>query len=526
MLSGSDNPVQNNQASVLFCPSCKTNILPTCSFPSVPLATLRSNHTPSSANIARATVILQEEERELQSYGEEIQHVRQALERLEVERRMLKRRVEERRSWLAPIRRLPMEILSKIFELSDCSLDISKYDVNTTALVLSQVSYYWRSVTIMKRSIWSNIHFEIHKMTKDLTPLLQTYIDNAAAHPLSIFISDFYDLIIPHPALHKLHKCIGMRSFHFLRALISHFPQSQVLELHSVPNEVLSYTIREETAFPLLRFLYYYGRPGIVPEQGNHFWNAVCHAPALRNVEVDDVAHWVHERFHPVSVPWNQLKTLVIGDVESYSHFRFILANCPQLETFEVGELLNWELGLADVKEPVVLPSLRHLDVGGVTDDDNHFILSGMILPSLRTWYTYTRAPQCVQLMIERSSCSLENLYMYDISFDISGTSTSLLKIFEHSPYLEHLLLSFENPCHEEERADSNADEEFNVPKLFTLLSPSSTQSHTPLTRLKTLCLHEHQDFTASYICSILDMVEEMRLNTVVGWVSLLFRRS
>ncbi|KAK7026133.1 hypothetical protein VNI00_015708 [Paramarasmius palmivorus] len=177
----------NNINNDLLPCSNASGFLSSCSYPPVPTSILRSNCAPSQTDVTQTNAILQEEQQELQRYDEEIRRSRLVLESLEAERDLLDRKMQERRSWLAPIRRLSKEVLGKIFAVtvglseSDFSLAIG-YDygddesddeysssVQAPALALSQVSSHWRNVACEQRSIWSSIHLELHKMEADFT---------------------------------------------------------------------------------------------------------------------------------------------------------------------------------------------------------------------------------------------------------------------------------------------------------------------------------------------------------------------
>ncbi|KAK7026123.1 hypothetical protein VNI00_015698 [Paramarasmius palmivorus] len=522
-MPGSDNSIQNDP-TILLCTSCKINILPTCSFPSVALTTLRMNHTPSDIDIARTMAVLQEE-REMQSYDEEIQRVRRVMERLEVEKEMLNQKMEERRSWLAPIRRLPVEILGKIFvevaNFRNYAFAIHHNHVEAVALVISQVSSHWRNVAFELQSIWSSIHLTLRKMTSDVTPLLQMHIENAATHPLSIFIDNVNEVVTTALTIAQLQELIGMHGFRFLQMLVGHFSRSKTIEMRYISSDFLSYTVQESTSFPILRsFSCISGGEDITPHD-TYFWNAICTAPVLRHIQVDKVTYWMGAGGN--RVPWGQLRSLYIHALERYTDFRFIITHCPQLETLEVSEAsfsrgpegFSW----GDTIEPVELPSLRKLDIGGVTSDDYYSALASLILPSLKTLHTGTDGPygevsvrqdlQSLVSLVQRSSCALTELHLYPISSTLTQTSfTLLLKVLELLPCLEYLLV-FMRPRNESTTENSNAVNDPFTPRLFSLLSLSPSRSRTLLPRLNDLQLHEHSAFDVSCLDAILDTVEE-----------------
>ncbi|KAK7051663.1 hypothetical protein VNI00_004642 [Paramarasmius palmivorus] len=364
-----------------------TNFLPTCSYPPIPRYMLRSNLLPSQMDVAQTNYVLQEESEELRRYDEEIQRLRLILESTEVERDMLYRKMQERRSWFAPIRRLPVEILARIFvevvEQSDFSLEIDPYDateIHATPLELSHVSYHWRIITFSQQSIWSSISLGIHQMEKDLTPLLDIYLTNSANHPLTISIRDF-EARLP-STVGDVGQCLGVHASSFLRKLTSQFPRCQELTLWALqPGHLL----QEETSFLLLRRLSL--SLSSVPVIGHnddgvdHFWNAIRDAPALEHVTthsgLEDIISIGINHVH-----WDRLKSLSIIDLDRYTDFRFVVTHCRQLEELEIEAWLDdpdWDEGIEP--QTVVLPYLRKLELSG----DIRFMLNSLTLPSLQT---------------------------------------------------------------------------------------------------------------------------------------------
>ncbi|THV04339.1 hypothetical protein K435DRAFT_649365, partial [Dendrothele bispora CBS 962.96] len=76
---------------------------------------LRSPAEATEAEKARANQILQDAESDFASYDAEIARLKTALSVLEHKRQCLQDYVDKHRSLLAPVRRLPPEILGLIF---------------------------------------------------------------------------------------------------------------------------------------------------------------------------------------------------------------------------------------------------------------------------------------------------------------------------------------------------------------------------------------------------------------------------
>ncbi|KAK7021867.1 hypothetical protein VNI00_017214 [Paramarasmius palmivorus] len=510
------------------------NFLPTCSYPPIPRYILRSNLLPSQMDVVQTNYVLQVESEELRRYDEEIQRLRLILESTEAERDMLYRKMQERRSWFAPIRRLPVEILGRILvevvKLSEFSLEIDPYDateIHAIPLRLSHVSYHWRSLTFSHKSIWSSINLGIHRMEKDFTPLLDIYLTNSVDHPLTISIRDF-EAHLPDQAsstAEELEECLGLHTSSFLRRLTDQFPRCQELTLWALqPGHLL----QEEASFLLLRKLSLSLSSEPVPVAGhdingtNHFWNAIRDAPALEYV----TTHSGLLDIISISIDhlrWDRLKTLCINDLAQYTEFRFVITHCRQLEELQIGAWLDdpdWNEGVEP--QVVVLPYVRKLELSG----DIHFMLGSLTLPSLRiaqlgmgyrgvnstsTLDSVHRALQDFLSLLQRSSRteSLTELHLTNmpLAFSIKWFTT-LLRILEHSSYLEHLKVSM-GRSYEPEATNAGAGDVSFIASLFSLLLLPSSHSRAFLPRLNDIELHEHRDFSPQFLNSILEMVEE-----------------
>ncbi|KAK7021865.1 hypothetical protein VNI00_017212 [Paramarasmius palmivorus] len=396
----------NNLPDSPQCIRCKTRILPTFSLAGVPAYTFRANIAPTNTDITRTKANLEEEEQEIRRYDEEIQYASLFLEKLKAQKEVLLQKMEERRSWLAPVRRLPVEILEKIFlEVPEKTLQVGgfwntkskgyRFSVKATSLSLTHVSCHWRNVANGTRSLWSSIEWKRWKkpMRRDLTPLLDIYLRNAADAPLHVFI-DVYNRDAM-PALRKVQDWKGRHELPFLQTLVGQFSRCEQLSVNCLEPTVLQHALQdtEGKTFPKLRKLLYkrngpiLGSDGSMPINGR-FWDAIRYAPRLEYIDVDAIAHFTEmEIFHPGSIlPWDQLQIIHMTNLDSYTDFRVLITHCPLLEEIQVEEAFEFDDGLAyeEIIEPVVLPWLQVLDFGPERAEDLHSILASLSLPSLK----------------------------------------------------------------------------------------------------------------------------------------------
>ncbi|KAK7034752.1 Protein-lysine N-methyltransferase efm5 [Paramarasmius palmivorus] len=104
--------------STVLCNNCQYRFKSRCNSSLAP-DILRSHRPPSITEASQTKSFLEQDELELEleRYDVELGRIRSIAEELETERKLLWRRIQERRSWLAPIRRLPTEVLEKILYL-------------------------------------------------------------------------------------------------------------------------------------------------------------------------------------------------------------------------------------------------------------------------------------------------------------------------------------------------------------------------------------------------------------------------
>ncbi|KAK7051631.1 hypothetical protein VNI00_004610 [Paramarasmius palmivorus] len=355
-------------------------------------------------DIARTIDILEEEEYELQRHEDEIQRYRLVVEKLEAERDRLRRRIEERRSWMAPIRRLPVEILQQIF-IKVCtsgytSLSIDHEDhVSAPALTLSRVSAYWRNVSCGQRALWSSVSLALDKMTKDLRPLLNFYLTNAADHPLKIHIYDPDDSqeTLPNATvaemLADLVEDLGEYSFWMIDFLTSHFAKCEELSL-DIPPVVLASNTRAQVSFPLLHTLHLDRNEPTRDENGvlvnSWMWNAIRVAPVLRELTLcSPLPAYLHY------IPWERLTSLTVYFVDAYRHLCAALARCCRLVTFDVDEMSS-ELSASDNEQSIaVLPCARYFTLAQTLNISHmNRVIASLTLPALRELKLVLRHPQ------------------------------------------------------------------------------------------------------------------------------------
>ncbi|PBK80179.1 hypothetical protein ARMGADRAFT_909174, partial [Armillaria gallica] len=99
--------------------------------------------------------------KEIYKYDAEIFRMKSALEKLQGVRQSLVDCIQASEGLLAPIRRVPRDVLQNIFECLCVSVSynpFSKRDdmplISTTPFYLSSVCFYWRSICLSSPRLW------------------------------------------------------------------------------------------------------------------------------------------------------------------------------------------------------------------------------------------------------------------------------------------------------------------------------------------------------------------------------------
>jgi hypothetical protein len=108
---------------------------------------------------------------------------------------------QEHRAILAPVRRLPSEILGEVFSLClHHRWQDRVFDVREAPLLISQVCVGWRDAALSNAKLWSTISIVLQDSVESELALVETWLDRAGGHPLSIRLIDLWQTAA-HPVL-------------------------------------------------------------------------------------------------------------------------------------------------------------------------------------------------------------------------------------------------------------------------------------------------------------------------------------
>ncbi|KAK0452992.1 uncharacterized protein EV420DRAFT_1766064 [Desarmillaria tabescens] len=156
----------------------------------------RSDYVPSAADVCQIKESLSAIEKEVHRYDDELFRLYTLVAQREAEQRELKLNAEKCRSILAPIRRLPNEMLSEIF--AQCCKEGDE-DVNCmsdtrtlSALSISLVCSRWRTLAISTKSLWAVFSITPTDVSTFSMQCLRMYISRSGDVPLTIQVPNTY----------------------------------------------------------------------------------------------------------------------------------------------------------------------------------------------------------------------------------------------------------------------------------------------------------------------------------------------
>ncbi|KAK7470104.1 hypothetical protein VKT23_001545 [Stygiomarasmius scandens] len=202
----------------LLCTTCNARIVPKKTLLAVPSLTthrLRTGYFPSAVEAADLKASAEAVQIDLDCYDEEVVSLTKALEELKRQRDSVLQYRDKHLGLLAPIRKLPVELLLKIFSLcctseEDPGLSVTTDQsepyatssiVSTNSLALSQTCGLWRSILLSSPFLWACIRVDLSWKPFDLSALVELYLQRASSSLLTIHIEAFNGVDVTEPDL-------------------------------------------------------------------------------------------------------------------------------------------------------------------------------------------------------------------------------------------------------------------------------------------------------------------------------------
>jgi hypothetical protein len=142
----------------LRCKTCDTPVHSHKTIPPSPTPhLLRTIQAPNATEATRLREALRLATPVVHQLDDDISHIQMLLDELRRKREPLHNFLAEQITILAPIRRIPAEILAEIFVLC-MNYDISSFNPAKSPLLVGRVCKGWRQVALSTQKLWSSIH--------------------------------------------------------------------------------------------------------------------------------------------------------------------------------------------------------------------------------------------------------------------------------------------------------------------------------------------------------------------------------
>ncbi|KAL0563999.1 hypothetical protein V5O48_018057 [Marasmius crinis-equi] len=384
-----------------------------------------TRRTVTPANRAMINQYLEDGERELRRYDTQIKRSEAEINRhrasilaAEGKRERLKRSMATYRSHLAPVHRLPTEILEEIFALLCCtkkgiSLDPGQRPLPAPVL-LSTVCGRWREDCVSSPRLWSYVSLDTWFESLDvdsvhegrLQRMMELVMERSQSHPLHIDLNCPFDW----EELQRL-SLYGVLSV-ALEYLCKHSNRWAQLAIIAPDTTIIDHPIlsRIERSIPRLHTLAI-----DVPVELPLDLHVFRFSPALHTLYLI-----LYGPFDNLSdIPWSQLRNLTLIMNEAPISIQEILSSCSNLQHLEFKTMFEMAEGDSQWHVASPLKSLTFRPSPSANSLLSHISLPNLSsleltlspLSSSRLW-----AEAALSGMITRSKCSITALSLSSVT--------------------------------------------------------------------------------------------------------------
>ncbi|KAJ6508337.1 hypothetical protein C8R45DRAFT_967086 [Mycena sanguinolenta] len=384
---------------------------------------LHTNYVPSDSEIIEIRSLLVDPADELARIDAQIQPMAIALSQLRDQRCSLQGQIDAHMALLAPIRRIPHDVLLEIFFSCLPTEHNTLIDPDEAPLVLGRICRHWRQIAYSAPILWSSIQipctYEIPSAT-----MVQSWLARSTPCSLSVSLRDetCNSYVEIHPILvHFLQASSRLRRLELRGKLESfrpllHLGPENLLLLKSLRIATVDYPPAEWDANPL------------------------AHTDILRVPTLDDVSLRISGVADPLSypLPWGKLTRLALvcqashheeaGVLNADGALR-VLRRSPNLRHCLLRISAGDPFGMSTDMSPVVLPQLETLAFTGLCE--------------FQKWISHLDVPKLCSLRVGTKYEEID-----PGSFSDHETRVDLYGVFFASSSLQELLQSFPNISH------------------------------------------------------------------------------
>ncbi|KAF7357955.1 Tetratricopeptide repeat family [Mycena venus] len=341
-ISAEDNARPRDGPHLAAFPVCLSAIM------SSPFALqLGTNYCPRDDELPQIQALLIEPSQRLKNLDDEIAVIRKALDKLSEERDALSAYVEGHRALMAPIRRLPLDILEEIFVACLPSHRNCVMSAEEAPVILGRICSSWRTISLATPRLWSRLHIVEPRSPEPSNPLhmsrrllrlevANSWLRRSGECPLSISLDSSPDPRISPP----LSPVVSSTNPDlFLSTLIQFAPRWQSISLVTQQLALKTLSRVTENDVPLLQELTIICL-GATHHTDDAPWSlsqsSVFHGLSLSAVSISGSTAKASE----LPLRWSQLTALsFLGSAWGTEHVQTcgvlleILSRCPKLRT-------------------------------------------------------------------------------------------------------------------------------------------------------------------------------------------------
>lgn len=308
----------------------------------------------------RINHLLAEQKLELSFIGHELDCARAEVSRLEAKHSVTMEMVQKLEALRSPVRRMPTEIMTKVFEQCVQDEESQEPDPLRAPLLLCQVCSAWRDLMFSLPCLWRTLKVGFPPATPNWENVMQSrimsmhvWLSHAKALPISLVLQHPSNSPITWGALMLLDKeilTLGCRI--------------EELSLGFSPLALSSLLTFTQSPLPRLRHLELHNSNPL-PSNDNPPPLSLHDAPNLRSLSIA----WGSLDTTQFCVPWSQLTQLSL-QYEASPYWSFVhndhlnvLRECPNLRYCYIGIGMIIPETDTDRAAPVTLPNLESMKV-------------------------------------------------------------------------------------------------------------------------------------------------------------------
>ncbi|KAF7979227.1 hypothetical protein HWV62_67 [Athelia sp. TMB] len=453
------------------CP-CSINYANSIIIPSSPLFTqIDTHYAPTTSEQHHIRANLAEVESDLARLDSALEHLKAAQERLQLKRSALQQHAAACAALMAPIKRVPPEILVEVFMylLPKVWNDASAVALRSRMLP-SHICKRWRELSLSVAHFWSEITVKVDREDMDRRlECARSWLARSGSCPLKVHLSCLWP-----PYLAQWQSLLDL--------ILPYSTRWAHASIHSVMPDTLTVL---KGNLPILESV------AVIFSAWPNSYAPFESAPKLRRIDAlaDDL-------LNGAALPWAQLTEVEVSD-SSVRQCLAIINKLPNVVSYNVTLSSSSEDPVAELYggPPIRLVNLKHLNVTGEADISGFH--ESLELPALIS-YTYQEAEESVTLwkmtalssLIARSSCLVKDI---DILLTSAVGEDDAVLLLQHTPSLE--TLDLRSRCARGATCSSIL-QALSIHLEASCLAP----------QLQELCLYYDQDFDFQLIVEMLEL--------------------